>query len=167
MSSPKSESQRQSTPDALAMASADRDAQTERVIRNYAYGSAAVGLIPIPVVDLVALTGVQLKLIKRLSVLYGVPFSADRSRNIIASLAGASVPLGLTRGVCSFLKAVPVIGTTVIAVSMSALSAGSTYALGKVFVRHFESGGTFLTFDMARHKDYYDEQVRNAKPVAE
>jgi uncharacterized protein (DUF697 family) len=167
MSCPRSEARKPDARRASVSTAADREVQTESIIRNYAYGSVVAGFIPVPMVDLVVLAGVQLKLIKRLSVLYGVPFSADKTRNIIASLAGASVPLGLTRGVCSLLKAVPLIGTAIAAVSTSALSAASTYALGKMFVRHFESGGTFLTFDLARHKDYYEEQVRTAKPVAE
>ena len=145
----------------------DKEMQAASLIRQYAYGSVVVGFIPIPIIDLVALTGVQLKLIKRLSVLYGVRFSNDRGRNIIASLAGASVPLGLTRGVCSMLKAIPMVGTTITGFSMAALCGASTYALGKVFVRHFESGGTFLNFDVSTNKAYYEEQVKQAKPVTE
>lgn len=152
---------------AADMTSADKEAWTEKVIRNYAYGSVAVGFVPIPLVDLVALTVLQLKLIKKLSIFYGVPFSQEKSRNIIASLAGASVPLGLTRGVCSMLKIVPLVGISATVVSMTILSAASTYALGKIFVRHFESGGTFLNFDLAKNKDYYEEEVKKGKAVAE
>jgi uncharacterized protein (DUF697 family) len=136
---------------------------TDRVIRNYAYGSAAVGLIPIPLVDLVALAGVQLKLIKRLSQIYGVPFSQDKSRDIIASLVGAAAPLGLSRTIGSLVRFVPLLGTAVAMVAMPGLSAASTYALGKVFERHFETGGTLLNFDTASQKGYYEEQVRQAK----
>src|SRR5208283_2598463 len=80
-----------------AMTPCEREAWTERVIRKYAYGSLAVALVPVPLIDLVALTGVQMKLIERLATFYGVPFSEERTKYIIASLAGASVPLGLTR----------------------------------------------------------------------
>lgn len=151
---------------AAAMTAVDKNEWTEKVIKKYSYVSIAIGLVPIPVVDLVALTGLQLKLIKDLSAFYGVSFSKERTKNIIASLAGASVPLGLTRGVCSILKIVPVIGFTVTAVSMSALSAASTYAIGKIFVRHFESGGTFLNFNVAQNTDYYEEQVKKGKTIA-
>src|SRR5208282_1408646 len=90
-----------------AMTPAEREAWTEGVIRKYAYVSIAAALVPLPLIDLAALTGVQMKLIDRLSTFYGVLFSKERTKNIIASLAGASVPLGLTRAVCSILKFVP------------------------------------------------------------
>lgn len=145
----------------------EREVWTEQVIRKYAYGSLAVALIPLPLIDLAALTGVQMKLIDRLATFYGVPFSKERTKNIIASLVGASVPLGLTRAVCSILKFVPLVGFSAALVSQSALSGASTYALGMIFVRHFESGGTFLNFDAKKAKSYYDEQVEKGKAVAE
>jgi uncharacterized protein (DUF697 family) len=167
MSADDKQSEQKSKSRAAALTPAERDAWTEDVIRKYAYGSLAVGLIPLPLIDLVALTGVQMKLIDRLATFYGVPFSEERTKNIIASLAGASVPLGLTRAVCSMLKVVPFIGLSAGVISQSALSAASTYALGKIFVRHFESGGTFLTFDTKKAKADYDEQVKKGKAVAE
>ena len=143
----------------------ERKEWTERVIKNYAYGSLAVGLVPIPLIDLVALTALQLKLIHRLSTFYGVPFSEERGKKIIASLVGASVPLGLTRAACSIFKIIPFIGLTASVVAMSGLSAASTYAIGKVFVKHFESGGTFLNLDPTKVKDYYQEQFNKGKTV--
>ena len=144
----------------------ERKAWTERVIKNYAYGSIAVGLIPFPLIDLVALTGLQMKLIHRLSSFYGVPFSEERGKKIISSLIGASVPLGLTRAVCSIFKLIPVIGLTTSLVGMSGLSAASTYAVGKLFVQHFESGGTFLDLDPAKVKEYYEEQFNKGKTMS-
>ncbi len=148
-----------------SMTPEERKEWTERVIKNYAYGSFAVGLVPLPLIDLVALTALQLKLIHRLSTFYGLPFSEERGKKIISSLVGASVPLGLTRAVCSVFKIVPIIGLTASVVAMSGLSAASTYAIGKVFAVHFESGGTFLNLDPARVKDYYQEQLKKGKTV--
>jgi len=167
MSEKDAHSQQQSKNNAKVITSEEREAWAEGVIRNYAYGSIAVGLIPIPLIDLVALTGLQVKLIHKLSTFYGVPFSNERTKNIIVALAGASVPLGLTRAFCSILKIVPVLGFSASVISMSALSAASTYAVGKVFVRHFESGGTFLNFNITKAKDYYEEQVKKGKEFAE
>ncbi|MBF0327861.1 MAG: DUF697 domain-containing protein [Nitrospirae bacterium] len=143
----------------------EREAWTEDVIRNYAYGAAAVGLVPLPFIELVALTGLQLKLIHSLSIFYAVPFLEERSKKIIVSLAGASAPIGLTRAVCSVLKIVPMVGLLAGFVVMPALAGASTYAIGKIFVRHFESGGTFLNFDIIKAKGYYEEQVKKGREV--
>ncbi len=152
---------------AASMSTTERDAWTERAIRNHAFGSIAVGLIPFPLLDLATLVGIQLKLIHKLSGFYGIDFSEEKARGIIASLTGAAVPLGLTRAVCSFLRFIPIVGLASSVVSMSVLSAASTYAIGKLFVKHFESGGTFLNFDMNQAKSYYDEQVKKGKELME
>jgi uncharacterized protein (DUF697 family) len=163
----KSKSESKAGSESKDLTPAEREAWTQEVIKKYAYGSMAVALIPLPLVDLVALTGIQIKLIDRLATFYGVPFSRERTKNIIASLAGASVPLGLTRAVGSILKVVPLIGLSAAVVFQSGLSAASTYALGMIFVRHFELGGTFLTFDTKNAKSDYDEQIEKGKAVAE
>ena len=49
---------------------------------------------------------------------------------------------------------------------MPALAGASTYAVGKVFVQHFESGGTFLNFDPEDVRDYYAEQFEKGKAAA-
>lgn len=42
--------------------------------------------------------------------------------------------------------------------AMSAISGAITYAIGQVFIQHFESGGTFLDFDPKKVKEYFMEQ---------
>jgi hypothetical protein len=42
----------------------------------------------------------------------------------------------------------------------------ATYAIGKVFVKHFESGGTLLNFNVDKVKDYYNEQFKKGEKVA-
>jgi hypothetical protein len=48
---------------------------------------------------------------------------------------------------------------------MPAVAAASTWATGKVFIRHFESGGTFLDFDPAKARAYYAEEYEAGKPA--
>jgi len=55
----------------------------------------------------------------------------------------------------SALKAIPLIGQTAGSLSLSVLGGGTTYAIGKVFVQHFESGGTFLDFDPKSVRTYF------------
>ena len=49
---------------------------------------------------------------------------------------------------------------------MSVLSGASTFALGEVFKKHFETGGTFLDFDPGRLKNYYNEKFEKGKEMA-
>jgi hypothetical protein len=49
---------------------------------------------------------------------------------------------------------------------MPVISGASTYAIYKVFIQHFESGGTFLDLDPAKVKSYFAEQFTKGKKVA-
>jgi uncharacterized protein (DUF697 family) len=137
-----------------------------KMVKNHVLGSMGVGLIPIPLVDIVALTAVQLNMLRKLAKAYKVPFSKDKVKNVLASLAGAgiSVPLGHT--LASLVKAVPVIGQTTGALAMPISSGAMTYAVAKVFTQHFASGGTFLNFDPEAVKEYYAEMLKEGEKVA-
>jgi hypothetical protein len=61
---------------------------------------------------------------------------------------------------------VPIIGQGAGAFSMAALCGGTTYAIGKVFIQHFESGGTFLTFDPKKVSEYFKSQFKVGSKLA-
>jgi len=129
--------------------------------KNYTIGAIAVGFIPVPLADMAALSAIQLKMIHGLSKLYDVPFSQNIAKSIVASIAGGSIAVNLALPVASWLKAVPVIGQSSGMISTATMGAASTYAVGKLFAQHFESGGTFLNFDeekaRAHFKKLYEE----------
>jgi len=143
-----------------------RSERLEKLAKNHILASMGVGLIPIPLVDLVALMGVQLDMIKKLSVEYDVPFRQDRGKSIISSLVGGFLPASLGGSIASIIKFVPLIGQTTGAVTMPVISGASTYAIYKVFVQHYESGGTILDLDPAKVKSYFSEQFTKGKKVA-
>lgn len=135
-----------------------RDELASQIVDRFSLYSGAAGLIPVPLVDVAAVGGVQLQMLRRLSEIYDVPFSENRGKSIIASLAGALIPASTATttamGVGSLLKAVPGIGTLVGAVSMPAFSAAATYAIGKLFIQHFASGGTLLDFNPPDYREF-------------
>ena len=61
-------------------------------------------------------------------------------------------------GAASVLKSVPVLGTIAASCVMPALSAGATYAIGKAFIQHFESGGTLLDFNPPDYREFIKAQ---------
>ncbi|RKZ39142.1 MAG: GTPase [Candidatus Parabeggiatoa sp. nov. 3] len=130
------------------------------IVNRYMLGSVAVGIVPIPIVDVVALSSLQVKMLHRLAKLYGVEFSKNLGKSLIASLLGSGIPFALAR---TAAKSIPIYGQMTGMISMSLLGGASTYALGKVFIQHFESGGTFLTFDPQKVKAYYAEQLEKGK----
>ncbi len=145
----------------------EREQQARKVIKNYMWWSMGAGLIPVPFVDLVAISGVQLKMLAEVSKVYGVEFNENRGKALIGSLVGYLVPTGLACGaVGSLLKAIPVVGSIMGLPSMVAFCGASTYALGRVFVQHFASGGTFLTFDPATVKEHFEREYQEGCKLA-
>ena len=111
-----------------------------------------------PFVDLAAVGGVQIQMLRRISQIYGVPFSENRGKALIASLAGSMIPASSGIGAASMLKGVPVVGTAISSIVMPVLSAGATYAIGMVFIEHFTSGGTLLDFDPSDYREFVKAQ---------
>jgi uncharacterized protein (DUF697 family) len=154
--------------------SADNAELASKLVNRFAVWSGVAGLIPLPVIDLVAVGGLQLQMLRRISQLYGVPFSDNRGKALIASLAGALIPASSTLGAASALKAVPLFGTLAAGFVMPVLSAGATYGIGKAFIEHFASGGTLLDFNppdyrefVKRQKEMWDSRSGKTKAAAE
>ncbi len=100
-----------------------------------------------PAVCRSALWGRSVRMIRKLARLYEVDFSEQRAKSIIGSLVG----VGTAGSTMNLFRLLPGVG----ALATLATPVASTYALGKVFTEHFESGGTFLTFDPERAKERY------------
>lgn len=138
-----------------------------RTVKKYMWWSGGAGLIPVPFVDWAAVSGVQLKMIADLAKIYDVPFKRDTGKAAIGSLAGFVLPHALACGLIgSMFKAVPVIGALAGGSSMAVFCGAYAWALGNVFIQHFESGGTFLNFDPEAVKEYFREQFEAGKRVA-
>lgn len=142
-----------------------RREQAKRAIQYHTLGiGAAPFFIPSLLVDLVVAAGVQLNLVRSLARIYDQPFSDGLAKSLIAALVGASVPATAF----GLFNAIPWLGI----LGASAGGAAATHAVGKVFAQHFESGGTFLTFDPEKVREHYYNELRSAQapgntPVAE
>jgi uncharacterized protein (DUF697 family) len=142
----------------------EQDVQAAKIVNKYMLWSMGAGIIPIPLIDMAAVTGVQLKMIKEISAVYNVEFSDVKGKSIVTSLLGSIIPNSLSAGFLgSAFKLVPFIGWYAGSVSMSVFSGAATYAIGKVFVQHFASGGTFLEFNPEIMREYFKEEFEKGK----
>ncbi len=139
----------------------------DRVIRHHVWASIGIGLVPIPLVDMVGLTAIQLNMVRKIAKAYELPFIRDKVKNVVGSLVGSAIPTAAGAPLAaSIAKSVPVIGWTAGAIAMPVIAGAATYAVAKVFVQHFASGGTFLTFDPDKVKEYYAEMLKEGREVA-
>jgi uncharacterized protein (DUF697 family) len=135
-------------------------------VKNWAQWATVAGFIPVPFVDTAAITGLQIKMISDLCKIYQVEFKKELAVSIISSLAGASVATMFSTTLGStFARYIPVVGTTISAITQPALSYASTYAIGVTFVKHFENKGSLIDFDVASTKGFFNEQIAKAKKI--
>lgn len=144
----------------------ERKAQAKKIIRNYMLASLVPAAVPVPLLDLALITSIQLKMLHSLSKLYGVKFTKDIGKESIGSLIGGAFPTSFTPVMASLVQMIPVVGQAAGAITMVTLSGAATYAVGKVFVQHFESGGTFLTFNPDKVRDHFAAEMEEGKLVA-
>lgn len=139
-----------------------RDELATQLVDRFSLWAGAGGLVPIPVVDVAVVGGVQLQMLRKLSEIYGVPFSENMGKSVLASLAGALIPASTATttamGVGSLMKGLPGVGTLIGALTMPVFSAGATYIIGKVFIQHFASGGTLLDFNPPDYREFIKAQ---------
>jgi uncharacterized protein (DUF697 family) len=140
-----------------------RQQSADMIIRNHIIWSMGAGFIPVPIVDLFAVTAVQLDMVRQMCKLYDIDFKETEGKALITTLTGSSLA---RLGSRALVKLIPGVGSYVGGISLAILSGASTFALGEVFKKHFETGGTFLDFDPARLTKYYQEKFEKGKSVA-
>ncbi len=138
-----------------------RDSANE-IVKNHVLWAMGAGLVPFPVLDIAAVTAVQLNMIEKLCKTYEIEYSESAGKSFLSALAGGTV----ARMGASFIKTLPLVGTVLGGVSMAVLSGATTYAVGQVFISHFEAQGTLDNFNINAWKKVYEEQLELGKELA-
>jgi uncharacterized protein (DUF697 family) len=139
--------------------------EAENVIKNHVMVALPLGLVPVPVFDLVFLTGNQLKMVHALSKLYDRPFARERAKAVVLSLVSGSAPVLGILGLSTGARLVPGIGTLMGSGGVALFGGALTYAVGRVFVEHFESGGTVLDIDLKKAREVMRKELRKGREV--
>jgi len=157
-----------SIPPALVPVDArERQLQADKIVRHNSYWAAGIGTIPVPIVDFIGVGAMQLRMVKQISELYGVTFSESAARNIIGALVGTVTGGVASRLVlASLIKTLPFAGALIGGViALPAIAGAATYALGRVFIRHYENGGDLLNLSPDKMKGYFREQYEAGKTM--
>lgn len=148
---------------AAALPELRRDQQAMAMVSSYVPWAASAGMIPVPSVDLAALLGLQLRMLSKLAKMYDIPFLENGVKSTVSAMLGTVLASSAGASLGSLIKAVPVVGTYIGFVAAPGAFAAATYAIGRVFVTHFEAGGTFLNFDPKQTRDYFTAEFEKAK----
>lgn len=126
------------------------------------YSMTAAGLGALPVVDLVAVSTVQAKLLHGLAALYGQRWDKRAITEFLA-LVGAGIASGYVMRMVgrAVTKIIPFFGQTVGAVWGASASGASTYALGKAAVYFFTRRKDGLNVDPDTLRRIYAEALES------
>lgn len=153
----------------------ERQYEASHTIKNHTITAMGIGILPTPGLDLVVLTGVQLNLLRKLGELYGFKLRDEVGKKLLASLLSGYLPLAIAAPAASILKIIPGLGIAAGVLAQSTLAGATTYAIGKLFLEHFESGGNFLNFKTTRQKlrekiaegkDFVKQQTQSRTPTS-
>jgi uncharacterized protein (DUF697 family) len=140
--------------------------EADKLIRGHVIAGVATGVIPLPGVDILLALGTQLNLIRKLAELYDVPFRENAAKSAVTALLGSLGGVGAGAIIAtSIIKVVPVFGTAVGIASTSVSLGAFTFAVGKVFQQHFESGGTFFDFNARAYRDYFRRMIKRGEQL--
>jgi len=119
-----------------------RQAAARKIVQRHRNYAALGGLVPLPIVSIASLTAINMRMVKALSDLYGVPYQRDRTRSLIVGIVGGAVPAGLGSATASTLMFV-IPGGLLFGIGVSAITAAAlTRGIGQVFIEGFESAAT-------------------------
>ena len=136
---------------------------SDQTVNHFAWGAFATGFLPSLVpgaelaVDAAGVFGVQLWMLKRLSEGFGYTWNDQLGKEVVGSLVGSLAAAnlgfgGVGFGMASALGFVPVVGPVLRLGITPGFNYLSTVAIGRVFEKHFASGGTLLSFDLETMK---------------
>lgn len=137
--------------------------KADKIVKNHVYYTMGVGLVPVPIVDIVGISALQARMVKELAELYAVPYRHDMIKSILAGLLSSLAAMNLAVGTFSLLRSVPLLGPLIAFAGTALYTGGATYAVGRVFIQHFELGGTLLDFNAQEVKQYFEQEYNHGK----
>jgi uncharacterized protein (DUF697 family) len=138
-------------------------AKIEETIKNRALLAASLGIVPVPVFNFVSVAAVQVSMVQSISKLYNIEAKKSWIKNIISTVIGGLASTGGAGFAATHLIGVPLIGTSLAVLSAPALNGLTTYAVGYMFVRYFESSDGILKTNTKALKGWFAEGFKQGR----
>ena len=137
--------------------------RAEEIIKARSLVAAGLGIVPFPVFNLVSATAVQISMVQSLTRLYNIEVKKSWIKNVISSVLGGCASTGLAGLSAGTLGAAPVVGASLVVLSAPVLNGITTYAIGYMFVRYFESPDGFLKTNFKALGEWFKEGFRTGR----
>jgi len=134
------------------------------IIKKYTLIAAGVGVIPSPMVNSVGIAVMEIAMIDELAKHYNFGFPTKPALvKAFISLVSSIGPVYIAMKSRSAVSAIPIFGLLLSTGIYSIAGSISVYAVGKIFQRHFESGGEILSMDNAFLRKLFKEVYQEGK----
>jgi uncharacterized protein (DUF697 family) len=141
----------------------ERFLASHNLVKSYVNATITLGLLPMPLLDLAVLMGLQVKLVHGLAEHYDVPFKDTLCRALLTSLVSGSSSVVPVLGLSSLAKCTPPLGFLGGSTSLALTSGAVTYAVGQVFVLHFEAGGRLTSFKPEKVNGVFKTEIKKGR----
>jgi uncharacterized protein (DUF697 family) len=147
-----------------AASTREPDERAVDIVNLHSKLAVVAGLVPGGLLNFGAILAVQVTMVWRIADTFGQRQGKNRIRGLILSLFGSAVPTLVGGGVMYNIVRIPAViaGTVAGFVVTPILAYAMTQAIGNTFIMHFESGGTLLTFDAKKFRDYFIKEFQEA-----
>ena len=136
--------------------------EAEKIVKTHVIWSIGAGFVPIPILDIAAVTLIQLDMLKQLCRLYEVDYYESKGKATLSTVTGST----FARIGASAIKSLPGLGTILGSISMPILSGASTYAIAQAVLMHFESEGDLFDLNLDTFKQVYKDHLQKGKEYA-
>lgn len=134
------------------------------IVKKWSQWSVAGGLVPLPIVDSLLISGAQIAMIRELCGHYEVPFEKKVAIAVASGLVGGAATTTVAQvATRTIVRGMPVIGTIFSLTAEPALSYATTYGIGHAFIKHFEADGTLETFNPREVGQSLSEHIEKGK----
>lgn len=139
------------------------------LVKEHATLAIVASLVPVPFVEFAAVSAVHLRMIEDLTREYGKEFQLARAKAVVAATLSGCASYYLDSYITGTLaKFIPGLGSWVAIVTLPSVAGGLTYALGRVYTRHLEAGGSLFDFQFAWSQPGFLQEVeRNRVDASE
>ncbi|MBO1321602.1 YcjF family protein [Acanthopleuribacter pedis] len=144
-----------------------RELKARNIVKNHVLGTMTLAMVPVPIFDVLVVSGSQVEMVEKLADLYDVKPRRRPVRTILAALLAGLGSYGLSSlSAYSFSKVVPGWRWFAAGAAMPLAAGAVTYAVGTVLLQHLEAGGTLEQLDVRALRADYQQNVEKGYALA-
>lgn len=137
-----------------------------QAVHQWCQWATVAGFVPIPGLDMLTISAAQAKMVHSLCQIYDKQFEREALSSIISGLLGGSLTGLVSASLAySFIRNIPLVGSTLSSLTQPAVAYGATYALGAVFIQHFEKNLAMSDLSVKEFEQFFSDQFKKGKTL--